>query len=572
MMEWSYRLGRGSLYGSRLSKDAATTKLFTKFTKNMLIKQEIKKLVEKAAQKSGVKLGRFSITENKGKFYGDYSTNAALTATDDKTPRERILAMIANFPMNEIVGYVAAKEDPNQLFMNFELKKDFLINQIEEIIKLKNQFGQNDSGKGKNAQVEFISANPTGPLHLGNARGGPLGDVLSNVFEASSYKVEREFIVNDLGSQIEHFGKTLKYWQEKQRGKSPLFPKDGYKGKYMEDLAKKIKSSLDIKKLAKLGTGEMMDGMKKTNKLMGIEFDKYVYESDILREGRTDKVLKQLKDSKYVQVKEDALWFAGKGGEFLGDKECVLVRSDVEKSPTYFANDIAYHEFKFKRDYDLMIDVLGSNHYEHFLKIKEAMRALDLPEKKLKLVLYQYVRLKHAEKIEKMAKREGTYITADQVLNEVGKDVFRMMMLMSAPNTHLDFDFELAKERSKQNPVFYVQYAHARISGILRKLGKEAEIEIKEIKLESEHELNLSKELIKLPDLVYEISQNFEVHHLPHYAIDLAKKFHQFYKNCPVIKAKTKGEKISRIAQVKATQIVLKNTLNLMGIEAPEKM
>ncbi|MCX6811937.1 MAG: arginine--tRNA ligase [Candidatus Berkelbacteria bacterium] len=529
----------------------------------MRVKEELKKMVDEAASRAGFDLPNILISKSD---FGDYSTQAALTIKNGKKPSENSRAIIKNLPKNEMITRAEEKNG----FINFELSQSFLVESVKNILKAKEKFGRNPEGKGESIQVEFVSANPTGPLHLGNARGGPLGDVIANILEADGAKVEREFYVNDIGSQVMHFGETLLYWKKKGAKDEIEFPEKGYPGSYMQEIAKKIPDSDDVADLAKNGIDEMMDEIKESLSRIGIKYDKFICESEILSSGKTQKVIEELKKKGETKIKDGAIWFAGKNQKFLEDRECVLVRSDKAKTPTYYANDIAYHKDKFDRGFDTLIDVWGSNHYGHMPRIKEALASLDLESDKLKILLYQYVRLKHGDKIERMAKREGIYVMADQVLDAVGKDAFRMMMLMNSPNTHFDFDLELAKKESKENPVYYLQYAIARIAGILRK--NEANNETKRLIYKNKFEQKLIKELIKFPDLIEEISHSLEVHHLPHYGILLAKRFHQFYKNCPVIKAKNEKVKQSRLALIKATQIVLKNTLNLLGVNAPEKM
>ena len=529
----------------------------------MRVEEKLKKIIAEAAEKAGFDLPNILISSSD---FGDYSTQAGLTIKNGKTPSENCREIIKNLPKNEII---AEAEEKNG-FINFKLSETFLTLSINNILQEKEKFGRNEELKGKKIQVEFVSANPTGPLHLGNARGGPLGDVITNVLKAEGAKGEKEFYVNDIGRQAMHFGETLQYWKKKRKKDKIKFPEKGYPGAYMEEISKKIPDSDNLEKLAKDGIDEMMAIIKATLLRMGIKYDKFVYESEILSSGKTLEIINQLEKNGETKEQEGAIWFAGSSKKFLKDRECVLVRSDKDKTPTYYANDIAYHKDKFDRGYNTVIDVWGSNHYGHMPRIKEALASLGIKSNRLKILLYQYVRLKHGEKIERMAKREGIYITADQVLKTVGKDAFRMMMLMQSPNTHIDFDLKLAKKESKDNPVYYLQYAVARIAGILRKIISENEP--KKLKFENKFEKTLIKELIKFPDLIYEIGNSFEVHHLPHYGIKLAKKFHQFYKNCPVIKAENEQIKQSRIALIIATQIVLKNTLNILGISAPEKM
>lgn len=530
----------------------------------MRVKEELKKLVQEASKKSGFELPYILINESKEPF-GDYSTQAALSIKNEKKPSENAELILNNLSKNKIIDRAEEKNG----FINFYLSSDYLCFGIKEIIKSKQNYGRNIEGKKEKIQVEFVSANPTGPLHLGNARGGPLGDVIANVLAANGAQVEREFYVNDIGSQANYFGETLLYWKKKSKGEKIDFPKSGYPGTYMQEVAKKIPDSDNIAKLTQDGISEMMNEIKETLAEMGIKYDNFVYESEILESSKTKKVIKQLEKKGETIKKEGAVWFAGKNQKFLEDRECVLVRSDKNKTPTYYANDIAYHKDKFDRSFDTIIDVWGSNHYGHMPRIKEALTSLGIESDRLRIILYQYVRLKHGDKIKRMAKREGTYITADQVLKIVGKDAFRMMMLLQGPNTHIDFDLKLAKKESHENPVYYLQYACARIAGILRKIQNNIE---SEISYQDKFEIELAKELIKFPDLIQETGKSLEVHHLPYYGLSLAKKFHQFYKNCPVLKAENKKVKNSRIVLIKATQIVLKNTLNLLGINAPQKM
>ncbi|TSC92266.1 MAG: arginyl-tRNA synthetase ArgS [Candidatus Berkelbacteria bacterium Licking1014_96] len=518
-----------------------------------MIKKELEKLVREAGKKAGLKLPCVLISASE---YGDYSTQIALSIKNNKKPGENAVVIIKNLPQNKIIERAEEKNG----FINFYLSNQFLGESVKEIIEEGESFGENQNYKNKKIQVEFVSANPTGPLHLGNARGGPLGDVIGRILESSGAKVEREFYVNDIGSQIKHFGETILYWQGSARSDKVDFPEKGYPGEYMKEIAAKVKPSDKVELLAKDGIKLMVKEMKSSLAKIGIEYDQFIYESEILKSGKTEQVIKTLSDKGQSLVKKGAVWF--------GDS--VLVRSDKNKTLTYFANDIAYHQDKFERGFELVIDIWGANHHGHIKRLKEAVGAVGIEPERLKIILYQFVRLKHGDKIEKMAKREGTYVTAEQVLNAVGKNAFRMTMLLQSPNTHLDFDLELAKKESKENPVYYLQYACARIAGILRKQSagssQQAAVSL------NNYESALIKELIKFPDLISEISQSYEVHHLPHYGISLAKKFHQFYKNCPVIKAENEEIKKSRLTLIKATQTVLKNTLKILGISAPNKM
>lgn len=361
----------------------------------MRVKEEIKKLVDKAAKEAGFDLAQVLISADSD--FADYSTQAALTIKNGKKPSDNAKVIINNLPPNEIIEKAEVKNG----FINFYLSKQFLGNEVKEIIEKGKNFGQNNNHQNKKIQVEFVSANPTGPLHLGNARGGPLGDAIASILEASGAKVEREFYINDVGSQAKHFGETLLYWQKKSAGEKVEFPEKGYPGEYMKKISAKIKSSDDIKLLAKDGIRLTVEEIKSTLAKMGIKYDKFVCESDILLSGKTQKVIDALVNKGRTLAKEGAVWF----------DDSVLVRSDKNKTITYFANDIAYHKDKFDRGFELVIDIWGSNHAGHIVRLQAALKALGLKSEQLRIILYQFVRLKHGDKIEKMAKREGIYVT-----------------------------------------------------------------------------------------------------------------------------------------------------------------
>ena len=557
----------------------------------MMIKKEISELIVEALRKIGTETSReILVEESADPKFGDYNSNIAMTfkGTENReqrtaTPKEFAEKIIKNLPENEIIEKA---EVAGPGFINFWVSKKYLQNELQNITEAGESYGENDSGKGEKVLVEFISANPTGPMHIGNARGGPLGDIIAEVLKKTGHKVEREFYVNDIGRQARLFGESVL-----ARIKGEELPKDGYPGEYVKDLAKKISKKIDKKNedvnkltivsLSTLAIGEMVKGMKETATKMGIEYDNFKYESEYLNAGKTEAIIKELTEKGNTKINEGALWFMGKPSralasegksKFLEDRECVLERSKGG-GYTYFANDIAYHQDKFERGFDRLIDVWGANHFGHIPRMKEAMAALDHDPKKLEIVLYQYVQLKEEGIVKKMAKREGTYVTADEVLGLVSKDVFRMMMIMTAPNSHLEFDLKLAQEQSKKNLVFYVQYAYARICSILAKaVNSEQGTENRYDGLTHETEIALQKELIKFPDLVSDVAQNYEVQRLPFYAIELSKKFHRFYKSCRVLQAETEELKNARLALTGAARIVLKNTLDLMGIEAPERM
>jgi len=499
--------------------------------------------------------------------FGDFSTNVAflLAKKSKKTPVEMAKELVSKIKQNQMIEKI---EIASPGFINIYLSKKWLTKNLDEILKQKEDFGSNNLGQGKKVLVEFISANPTGPLHIGNARGGPIGDIIANVLSRAGFKVTREFYVNDVGNQVNIFGKTLLYWYLKKQGKKIKFPEGGYQGNYVKEIAGSIKSpkKVSAEYFARHGIKKIIKQIKKDCQDMGIVFDNFIYESDILKKHETKSVISKLIKHGLAKEKEGALWFL----------QYVLLRSDKEKTPTYFANDLAYHLNKYHRKFDQAIDVLGANTYGHIQKMEDALKALGVKKEFLKIILYQFVRLKHGEKVEKMSKRLGTYVTARQVLDEVNKDVFRFMMAERAPETHLDFDLKLAKKQSEENPVYYIQYASARIHGILAKLkikNEKLKIPNKNLKLLiNPAEISLIKHLIRFPDLIYEVTDDLAVHKITLYALKLATAFHHFYEKCRVIDEKNQAQKKARIIQVMCTQIVLKNTLDILGIEAKKRM
>ncbi|XOA42643.1 MAG: arginine--tRNA ligase [Candidatus Nealsonbacteria bacterium] len=525
-----------------------------------LIKKSIKNL-----QKEGV-FPKFDILEiqiehPEKRIYGDYATSVALKIGKilKKKPMktaENLKSQILNLKPDLLKKIEAVRPG----FINFFLSDKYLQEQVGKILKEKEKFGELKIGRKKKVQVEFISANPTGPLTLGNGRGGFCGDVLANVLTKTGYKVEREYYINDIGEQI------------KKLGHSVIGDPEGvYKGKYIDNLRGKIKGNNPYEvgqKAAKIILKEMI---KPSVKKMGIKFDVWFSEKSLEKNKETDKALKLLKKKKFTYEKDGALWF--KSSKFGDDKDRVLVRSNNEK--TYFASDISYLKNKFKRKFNYIIYFWGADHYGYVNRIKAAAEALGYKKEQVKIIIMQMVKLFKGGKEIRMSKRTGTYVVLDELIDEVGLDAARFFFLERNPESHLNFDLSLAKEQSEKNPVYYVQYAHARICSIMRKLKvKSLKLKIKnqDLKLLSHpSELALIKQLIRFPEIIEDTAKDYQVQRIPQYAVELASVFHRFYRDCKVI-VEDDDLKKARISLIKATKIVLKNTLDLMGISAPEKM
>lgn len=466
-------------------------------------------------------------------------------------------------------------------FINFTLREDWLSTLVEPILAAGESYGNIDLGKGERVQVEFVSVNPTGPLHVGHGRGAVLGSTLANVLTASGYGVEKEYYINDMGNQIDNFGRSLYARYQQCLGKEAAMPPDGYYGNYMIDLAKEIAQEQGDKflwlpeseaasQLAEIGIVKVLQRIKEDLELLNVNFDTWFSERSLYQGGQYNRAMELLQSGGYIAKKENATWFESRSlGE---DKDNVLVRSDG--FPTYFASDIAYHYNKFvERKFDWVIDIWGADHQGHVPRMKAMLKALGQNPEQLKVILCQLVTLQRGREIVKVSKRSGDIITLREVIDEVGSDACRFLFLARSADSQMDFDMELAKRQSADNPVYYVQYAHARIASIIR-LAEHREIDYSQgdvSLLTTEPELTLIRRLLLLPEIVERVALTLEPHHLPYYAQDLATGFHSFYKQCRVVsedEALTKA----RLKLVRATQIALAKILHLMGMTAPEKM
>jgi arginyl-tRNA synthetase len=466
-------------------------------------------------------------------------------------------------------------------FINFTLRSEWLKSQVNLILAAGDSWGDIDLGKGSHIQFEFVSVNPTGPLHVGHGRGAVLGSTLANVAAAAGYHTEREYYLNDVGNQIDIFGHSIYARYQQCLGKKVDLPGEGYFGNYMIDLAQEIIAECGGKilplpqeeaarELAKIGIDKIIEKIKEDLKLLNVIFDVWVSEKSLYQDGQYERAMSLLESKGYVVKKENATWFES---STLGeDKDNVLVRSDG--SPTYFASDIAYHYNKFlERKIDTVVDIWGADHQGHVPRMKAAVRALGIDPERLIIIICQLVTLRRGEEIIRVSKRSGDIITLREVIDEVGSDACRFFFLARSADSQMDFDLELAKKQSEENPVYYVQYAHARIASILR-LAKQREIDYSQgdvSLLSTDPELTLIRQLILLPEIIELVATTLQPHHLPYYAQDLATAFHSFYKQCRVVsddEALTKA----RLKLVRASQFVLAKTLHLMSMTAPESM
>jgi arginyl-tRNA synthetase len=552
-----------------------------------MLKQTITDLITKAitkAQKGG-KLPAFDLPEiniehPQNPDHGDYSCSVALKLAKAAKMKPTDIA-------KDIVSFIAPSPEIEKVnvappgFINFTLKNAWLAKQVDAILKEGNNYGCVDVGKGKRIQIEFVSVNPTGPLHVGHGRGAVIGSTLCNVMTAAGFEVTKEYYFNDSGSQMDAFRQSLWARYQQALGKDAAMPEHGYMGNYMIELAReivqkegdrysKMPQSEGLEELGKVGLAKILETTREDLKTLRVEYDVWYSEKSLYENGQYDIVMKLLRQKGFIAEKEGAVWFVSTAlGE---DKDNVIVRSNG--SPTYFAADIAYHYNKFiERKFDKVIDIWGADHMGHVPRMKAVVSALGIDPSRLEIIINQMVTLRRGGEIVRISRRSGDIITLRELLDEAGTDACRFILLSRAASSQMDFDMELAKKQSAENPVYYVQYAHARIASILR-VAQERGVtdEGGNVSLlTTEPELTLIRKMLQLPELVETIALSLEPHHLTYYAQDLATVFHAFYKDCRVV-SDDKAMTAARLKLVKAAKLVLGRTLNLMGMTAPEKM
>jgi len=545
---------------------------------------ELLNLAANEAQKSGklpsVALPEITIEHPQNPEHGDYASSFPLKLARTIGVKPLTIAQdVADLitPTPEIEKITVAPPG----FINFTLNNDWLTGQVDSILTAGESYGNIDLGKGSRVQLEFVSVNPTGPLHVGHGRGAILGSTLADVLAAAGYDVEKEYYVNDAGSQIDAFARSLYARYQQCLGKEAEMPADGYFGQYMVELAAEIAAEQKdrflslppeeaIAELGKLGQDKIMAQIKGDLELLRVSFDVWFSEQSLYDKGQYKKVMSLLQKGGYIAEKANATWFVSTAlGE---DKDNVVVRSDG--SPTYFAADIAYHYNKFvERKFDKVINIWGADHQGHISRMKAVAAALGIAPERLEVIISQMVSLRRGKELVKISKRSGDLITLREVIDEVGADACRFFFVSRTADSQMDFDLELAKKQSADNPVYYVQYAHARIASILR-LAEEKGIDCSDgdvSLLTTEPELTLIRKMLLLPEMIEVVALTLEPHHLAYYAQDLATVFHSFYMQCRVV---TDDEKMTkaRLKLVEAAKTVLAKTLNLMGMNAPDRM
>ena len=539
----------------------------------MSIELNLKQKIVDAAKKCGLVLSadEVVIEKSRSEEHGDYATNVALKNANKLglNPRQFAEKLIAEIDQDGISKIEIAGPG----FINFFMEKDEINKVVSKIIHENENYGRGEK-KNFKINVEFVSANPTGDLHLGHARCAAVGDSICRIYDFAGYDVTREFYVNNAGNQIATLGKSLDIRLRQLKGENVEMPEDSYHANDIVDIAKKFDSEVsysfnDADYLTKLTQFGMKEELKKIEKDLGLfrtKFDLYSFETDVRKDNHVQKVLEE-KFNKYSYVLDGATFL--RTTDFLDDKDRAVVKSDG--SYTYFMPDIAYHLIKLSRGYDLLVDVLGADHYGYINRMKSALMMQGYSKDILEVELVQIVRLiKDGEEV-KMSKRTGAGISLRELCEDVGVDAARYFFVSRAASSHLDFDLNLALEQSSSNPVYYAQYAHARLSKVLE-MAKDIEIDENAANLGQKEEMNLLKNLIEFPKVIDNAAKNRAPHMVCNYIQDLASKIHAFYTECRLIDREHLDVTKSRLALAKASKIVMKNALSVIGVSAPETM
>ena len=544
------------------------------------ISEKLRSVIEQGIKETfnlDVDKNDFSVEIPKDKNHGDYSTNAAMRYAKilRKSPREIAENLSKTLQNSDIIEKI---EIAGPGFINFFIRNDSLTKIISDILKNGENYFKSNIGGGTKVMVEYVSANPTGDLHLGHARGAAYGDTLTRILSFVGYDVLREYYVNDAGNQIEVLGNSLFERYKEALGLPFDLSKIGYQGKDVIKLAHDIAAqdknkwvdddSIERKDyFKKVGTKLELDKIKKDLDLYRIHFDHYQSELDLYRSGKVENALKEVKKTPYTYELDGALWL--KTTEFGDDKDRVLIKSDG--SLTYFTPDISYHKDKFDRGYDKLIDILGADHHGYIARLKAGLKILGYNPDNLDIAIVQMVRLMENGEEVKMSKRTGNAVTIRELCEDVGVDVARYFFISKPIISHLDFDLGLARNQSNENPVYYIQYAYARMMSILRK-DDSYEIKDSYSLLNNEKEIQLIKHLGELKHVLEDVTKVKEVNIVANYAYRLAQLFHSFYNDLTVIDKDNEALTKERLSLVKACAITLKTTLSLLGIEAKESM
>ena len=515
------------------------------------------------------------------KSFGDFATNFAMQAARPlkANPRKIAEAVVARLAL----PWLDRAEIAGPGFINFYLKPDWLYALLQEILDQGENYGNTDAGRKQKIQIEFVSANPTGPLHVGHGRGAAFGSALANLMQAAGYDVQKEFYINDAGNQIDNLAASVEARYLELLGQAVTFPEDGYHGKDIVETAQRIidnagsryllMSPADRREVFKhIALDEKLLALREDLESFGVTFDEWFSERSLFEDDAVAAACRQLREKGHAYDKDGAFWL--RSTDFGDDKDRVIIRDNG--IPTYFASDIAYHDNKFRRGFETVINIWGADHHGYIPRMKAAVAALGYDPARLEVLILQMVSLYQGGELVKMSKRTGQGVTLSELIEEVGRDAARYFFIMRSLDSQLDFDLDLAKSHSNDNPVYYVQYAHARIASIFRQMaeagiafdsGAKAELS----RLSTPFEQDLIRKLGDYPEEVSAAARDRAPHRIARFAHDLAGLFHSFYNGCRVLGVEPELT-MARLALVLATQRVLKHALSILGVDAPEKM
>ena len=558
------------------------------------MKQEIKELIytalKQAYQKGDLPSSEFpkvEIQEPKALMHGDFSTNIAMImASSQKMAPKKIAESILKH-MDDSGSIILKLEIAGPGFINFYLRQSAWYPVLRRVYEAGERYGASSMGNNEKIQVEFVSSNPTGPLHVGHGRGAAVGDSVGNILSFCGYDVQKEYYINDSGRQINTLGRSVYYRYRELFGEKIEFPATCYQGDYIRDIAIKIKDTdgkkiidpgdkKDVEKAvsycARLAAKEILEGIRQDLDSFGVKFNKWFSEQSLYDSGMVDSVINDFKKKKMIYEEDGALWF--KTSDFGDEKDRVVVKKNGEK--TYFASDIAYHQEKYKRGFDLVIDVWGADHHGYIPRMSASVQASGRDKNQFHVILVQLVNLLRGGEPVAMSTRAGEFVTLKDVINEVGGDAARFIFLTRHYDSPLDFDLELAKKKTSDNPVYYVQYVHARISSIIRKAAEREIIDIVTndeaiAKLIQPEEVELMKALARYPETIENSAKLMEPHRITFFLMNLASLFHAYYNKHRVL---TDDPVLSRgrLYLITAVQKVIRNGLTLLGVSAPERM
>ena len=550
------------------------------------IKIIIHDALEKARQAGELELSPFPeivVEKPKDEKIGDFSTNVAMTLARSERKNPKVIAeSVARYIKNGS-NYLSQVEIAGPGFINLKMSNEFFLERLKNAVKQGDGFGQTDVGQGTKVMIEFVSANPTGPLHVGHGRGAAVGDALGRILKKAGYDLSTEYYINDVGNQMNFLGRSTWLRYRELLGEDIEFPDDHYRGEYIKNIANEIVEQKGDEFLSKpeeeclpffrkFAKDNILKGIEKDLAEFRVNFDNWFSEQSLYEDNSVERAIEWLKGKGHIYEKDGAVWL--KSSAFNDDKDRVIVKQTGEK--TYFCSDIAYHQNKISRGFKRLINLMGADHHGYVPRMEAVLEAMGYDKKTFKILLIQFVSLLRAGEKVSMSTRAGEFETLADVVSEVGVDVARYYFLMRSSDTHLDFDLELAKKETPENPVFYIQYAHARICSIFRAAEEKGVVwnrsnEVNLAPLVEEEEFGIIRAVLAFPEVVEKSARAMEVHRIPHFLLDMVSRFHGYYSRHRVI-SDDKALTLARLFLLDSIRITIRNGFELMGILAPEKM